>query len=337
MTFDALLLLSFGGPEHPDDVLPFLRNVTRGRNVPDERLAEVAEQYALFGGRSPINDQCRALKSAIEADLAASGLDLPVYWGNRNWHPFLADTVEQMAADGIERALVFVTSAFGSYSGCRQYREDLAGATESVGDRAPELTKLRLYFNHPGFIEPLAENLSRSLAASTEATGDRAIVFTAHSIPTSMAAGCDYESQLVEAARLVATAAGATDRWDVVYQSRSGPPAIPWLEPDVNDHLADLADRGVERVVIVPLGFVSDHMEVMFDLDTQARETAARLGLSFTRVPTVGTDPRFVAMVRQLIEERLADGPRLVIGTQAAWPDLCPADHCPPPARRPAG
>ena len=272
------MVLSFGGPEGPHDVMPFLRNVVRGRNVPDERLAEVAEQYHRFGGRSPINDHCRALVAAIETELASHGHDLPVYWGNRNWLPYVTDTVARMGQDGVRRALVFTTSTFGSYSGCRQYREDLARARETVGPTAPELRKLRLFYNHPGFIEPMAERLR---AARPDADGAaHRFVFTAHSIPTAMAASCSYEAQLREAAQLVMDEAGWPDRpFDLAYQSRSGPPHIPWLEPDINDHLEALAapGAGVDSVTVVPIGFVSDHMEVMFDLDTQAAETAARL------------------------------------------------------------
>jgi ferrochelatase len=351
----ALLVLSFGGPEGPDDVLPFLRNVTRGRNVPDERLAEVAEQYALFGGRSPINDQCRQLVAAVRQRLVGLGWDLPVYWGNRNWHPFLADTVATMADDGITEAVVLATSAFGSYSGCRQYREDLDRAAAEVGSRSPTLTKLRLFYNHPGFIEAQAERLGLAMGQAVRLAGaqslipesgpplpaDTRLVFTAHSIPTSMADGCDYVAQLTEAARLVTMAAGLVDRagapasHDLVFQSRSGPPAVPWLEPDINDHLAMVAAAGVSRVVVVPLGFVSDHMEVVFDLDTQARATADRLGLELVRVPTVGTHPRFVALITDLVDEQFRGATRLAVGTDDPWPDQCPAGHCPPPARRP--
>jgi len=343
---DALLLLSFGGPERPEDVMPFLRNVTRGRNVPDERLAVVAEQYELFGGRSPINDQCRDLKAAVEADFVANGIDLPIYWGNRNWHPLLAETVAAMEADGVTRALVFVTSAFGSYSGCRQYREDLAAAATTVGPSAPRLDKLRLYFNHPGFIEPMADNVTtaldtvRATHAHSSADGPVRLVFTAHSIPTSMAAGCDYEAQLRDAAHLVVTAAGlepgSDGDYDLVFQSRSGPPTVPWLEPDINDHLATLAAHGTDRVVVIPIGFISDHMEVRFDLDTQAAQTAADLGITMVRAATVGTDHRFVAMIRALVSERLTGAERLALGPLGPWPDDCPADHCPPPRPRPA-
>ena len=334
MTYDALLLLSFGGPEQPDDVMPFLRNVTRGRNVSDERLAVVAQQYEQFGGRSPINDQCRALLAAIESDFAENDLDLPVYWGNRNWQPYVADTVAQMADDGITNALVFVTSAFGSYSGCRQYRENLAAAAETVGPRAPGLTKLRLFYNHPGFIEPMTRNLLDALATGPAETR---IVFTAHSIPESMAEGCDYVEQLHDAASLILEAAGRdAEAYDLVFQSRSGPPSIPWLEPDVNDHLEQLAADGHAHTHLVPLGFVSDHMEVLFDLDTQAAATAERLGMGLTRVSTVGTDPRFVSMIRELVHERLNEAPRLSLGSQGPWPDDCKPGHCPAPARRPA-
>ncbi len=336
--YDAVLILSFGGPEQPEDVLPFLRNVTRGRNVPDERLAEVAEQYQLFGGRSPINDQCRALIGALQDELTASRPDLPIYWGNRNWHPLLTDTVARMAADGIRRALVFATSAFGSYSGCRQYREDLERAREVVGPEAPELQKLRLFYNHPGFVEPMADNLRRTIDADPARTdpATHRIVFTAHSIPVSMGRSCDYPAQLTEAAGLVMAEAGLDSRpWDLVYQSRSGPPSVPWLEPDVNDHLVALADEGVAGATLVPIGFVSDHMEVLFDLDTQAAATAAARGLALSRASTVGTDPRFVTMIRQLIEEQVAAAPRLWVGDDGPWPDRCPDGHCLAP-RRPA-
>lgn len=328
---DAVLVLSFGGPEQPEDVMPFLRNVTRGRNVPEARLAEVAEQYARFGGRSPINDQCRALVAALEAELRAAGDDLPVYWGNRNWTPYLTDTVARMAGDGIGRAAVFVTSAFGSYSGCRQYREDLAKAAAAVGPAAPRLDKLRLYYNHPGFIEPMAANLTATIGPPLP---DRhRLIFTAHSIPRSMAAACSYEAQLDEAARLVLERAGFDPDYDVVYQSRSGPPSVPWLEPDINDHLLDLAARGYRGATLIPVGFISDHMEVMFDLDTQAAETAAAAGLALRRVPTVGTDPRFVTMIRELVDERRYGRPRLFLGPDGPWPDTCPDGHCAPPAR----
>ena len=337
--YDAVLLLSFGGPEHPDDVMPFLRNVTRGRNVPDDRLAVVATQYERFGGRSPINDQCRALLRALGDELEGTRSRLPLYWGNRNWQPYLADTVAEMAADGVEKALVFVTSAFGSYSGCRQYRQDLEQAREKVGPDAPVLQKLRLYYNHPGFIQPMADNLRRAMTTggppgpSDAGAPSQRVVFTAHSIPESMAAVCSYRAQLQEAAGLTMAAAGLEGRpFDLVFQSRSGPPSMPWLEPDINDHLAELHRRGVGGVTVVPIGFTSDHMEVMFDLDTQASATAAELGLDFVRIPTVGTAPRFVAMIRELIDEQLHAAPKLHLGSDGPWPDDCPANHCIPAA-----
>ncbi|MEE6256964.1 ferrochelatase [Plantactinospora sonchi] len=346
MSYDAVVLISFGGPERPDDVLPFLQNVTRGRNVPPERLAEVAEHYRHFGGVSPINQQNRELLAAIRADFAAHGLDLPVYWGNRNWHPMLADTVAQLRDDGVRSALGFVTSAYAGYSSCRQYLEDIAAARAAVGPDAPRVDKLRQYWDHPGFVEPHADAVAAALA--TLAPGRRAttrLVFTAHSIPVSMAAtagpdGGRYEAQLRETAALVAAAAAPDLRHDLVWQSRSGPPQVPWLEPDINDHLRSLVDEGVTSVVVSPIGFVSDHLEVVWDLDTEAADTAKQLGLDFVRAGTPGTDPRFVAMVRELVLERLdpanavprrlagsSDGPRL-----PAW-DTCGVDCCQPPRR----
>jgi ferrochelatase len=339
--YDALLLLSFGGPEGPDDVLPFLENVVRGRGVPRERLLEVAEHYGHFGGVSPINAQNRALLAAVRAELAAHGPDLPVYWGNRNWHPYVEDAVAAMRADGVRRALVFVTSAYTSFSGCRQYQDDLARARAAVGEDAPELEKLRHYFNHPGFVAANADAVRAALATLPEPDGAR-LVFTAHSIPESMEAasgpgGHLYSAQLREASRLVAEAVrGPGAPFDLVWQSRSGPPSVPWLEPDVNDHLAALADRGVAAVVVSPVGFVSDHVEVLWDLDEEAALTAGKLGLGFARAATVGTDPRFVAMVRELVAERLDPAaPRLALGPLGPSHDRCPVGCCPAP-RRPA-
>ena len=327
--YDALCLLSFGGPEGPDDVMPFLRNVTAGRNVPDERLAVVAEQYEQFGGRSPINDQNRALIDALRGEFDANGIDLPIYFGNRNWEPYLPDTVQQMADDGVQRALVLVTSAFSSYSGCRQYRQDLERAAAHVGDAAPATEKLRLYYNHPGFIDAVVARIGE-----VHRPGAR-IVFTAHSIPLSMSQWCEYEPQLNEMAALVATRVGA--EWDLAFQSRSGPPQMPWLEPDINDHLKALADLGVTDVTLVPLGFVSDHMEVAFDLDLQAAETASDVGIDMRRAPTVGTHPAFVAGLRQLVEEKISDGEVMWVGDAGPWPDPCPADHCLAPPGTPSG
>jgi ferrochelatase len=335
--YDALILVSFGGPEKRDDVLPFLENVLRGRNVPRERMLEVAEHYYHFDGVSPINAQNRALIEALRQELASAGVDLPIYWGNRNWHPLLPETVRQMRDDGIRRALAFFTSAFSSYSGCRQYRENVAAAREAVGAGAPEIEKLRSFFNHPGFLEPMAEQTGRALGKiPTELRGAARIVFTAHSIPSSMAAGCRYEAQLGEASRLVAEMCGHP-AFDVVYQSRSGPPTQPWLGPDIGDHLRALATQGVRDVVVVPIGFISDHMEVMFDLDYEAQHIADEVGIAMQRVPTVGTHPRFVRMIRELIQERLTESPeRLTLGSMGPSHDFCAVDCCPAPQRPPA-
>ncbi len=327
--YDAILLVSFGGPEAPEDIVPFLENVTRGRGIPRERLEQVGAHYHLFGGRSPINDQCRELLAALRPALADAGVDLPVYWGNRNWAPMLQDTVQQMADDGIRHASAFVTSATSSHSGCRQYRENILAACEAV-DGAPSIDKIRQYYDHPGFIEPMVDNVRAAL--STVPQGSR-LVFTAHSIPTSMASTSDYEAQLREASRLIA-AAVEHDTWDLVWQSRSGPPQVPWLAPDINDHLGELAtDGSAPGVVIVPVGFISDHMEVMYDLDSQAAATAERLGLPFARAATVGVDPRFVSAIVELIEERRSDAPKRALGRLEVRPDQCREGCCPAPQR----
>lgn len=327
--FDAILVVSFGGPEGMDDVIPFLENVTRGRNVPRERLEEVAHHYELFGGVSPINAQNRALIAALRQELNAHGIELPVYFGNRNWDPFLADALQEMAGDGIERALAFFTSAYSSYSGCRQYREDLANAQQAVGPRAPEVLKTRMFFNHPGWIEANADHV-RAALAQVPAGREAHVAFTAHSIPLAMAQSCRYEDQLRESARLVAEAVGAADT-ALVYQSRSGPPHVPWLEPDILDHLHALAERGMTDVVVSPIGFVSDHLEVLFDLDVEARTTAAELGLNLVRAASASTHPVFIAMIRELIEERLGlASSRSAVGRFAASHDVCPVDCCLP-------
>ena len=330
-TYDALLLVSFGGPEGPDDVMPFLENVLRGRNVPRERMLEVAEHYQHFGGVSPINGQNRALIDALRKEFDAQGPTLSIYWGNRNWHPMLTDTIQQMADDGIQRALAFVTSAFSSYSGCRQYREDIARAQAQVGVRAPQIDKLRMFFNHPGFIEAVADRLESAIEDyDAERRARAAYVFTAHSLPRAMAAGCRYVEQLRESCRLVAERAGIKD-WNLVYQSRSGPPSQPWLDPDVCDYLKQLAIDEVQDVVIVPIGFVSDHMEVLFDLDTEAQQVCQRLGCQMIRVATPGTHPAFVGMIRDLIVERMMKTPqRACLGTLGPSHDVCPEDCCPP-------
>jgi protoporphyrin/coproporphyrin ferrochelatase len=306
---DAVLLLSFGGPEGPEEVRPFLENVTRGRGVPAERLDEVAQHYLHFGGVSPINRCNRELIAAIKRALNSAELNLPVYFGNRNWDPMVEDTVAVMAADGVRRALVFATSAWGGYSGCRQYLEDIARARAAIGPPAPELIKLRQFFDHPLFVAACADALRSARGPAGPAAR---VVFTAHSVPVAADAaaglpeegGHRYSRQVAEAARLVAAAAGV-DSYDVVWQSRSGPPQMSWLEPDVLDHLDALRAQGVAGVVVAPIGFVSDHLEVLWDLDHEAREHAAALGMGFTRAATPGTDPRFAEMVVELVAEQV--------------------------------
>lgn len=332
--YDALLLVSFGGPEQPADVLPFLENVTRGRNVPRERLLEVAEHYYHFGGKSPINDQCRELLSALRKELDKHGLKLPLYWGNRNWHPLLPDALRRMREDGVRHALAFVTSAYSSYSGCRQYRENIAAAQAEVGEGAPEIEKLRVFFNHPSFIEAVADCLHQALAhfSAHELASVRFLV-SAHSVPCSLAESSDYERQLRETARLVAEAVGFSE-WDLVFQSRSGPPSQPWLGPDILDHLRHLHSQGVRNVLLAPLGFLSDHLEVLYDLDVEAKNLARQLGLKLVRAATVGTHPAFVRMIRQLIAERVSPSePKLAIGRFGVTPDACAVDCCCAPQR----
>ena len=332
-----MIVVSFGGPDGHDDVLPFLENVLRGRNVPRERMLEVAEHYHHFGGRSPINEQNLALIAALRGELDRRGPRLPVYWGNRNWHPFLPDTLRRMADDGVRRALAFVTSGYSSYSGCRQYRENIAAARAEVGDRAPEIDKIRVFFNHPGFVGPAAENLRTALAACGAAPADVPVLFTAHSIPIAMADTCRYVAQLQETARLVAAEAAAST-WRLVYQSRSGPPSQPWLEPDVCDAIRDIHAAGGREVVVAPIGFISDHMEVLYDLDTEAADLCRTLDMHMVRAATVGTAPAFVSMVRDLIAERAWSLPdRPALGCLPASHDVCPLDCCPAPVmRRPA-
>jgi protoporphyrin/coproporphyrin ferrochelatase len=334
LPYDAVVVVSFGGPEGPDDVRPFLEHVTRGRGVPPARLREVARHYERFGGTSPINKATEALADALRAELAGRGLHQRVYWGNRHWHPFLEATLGRMASDGVRRALAFATSAFSSHSSCRQYLDDIASARAEVGDLAPEVAKLRVFYNHPGFIEAVArltrEHLGQ-LPGSLRA--DAELIFSAHSIPLSMAACCDYQVQLEEAAGLVAERLDEPHRWSVAYQSRSGPPTVPWLEPQVEDELQHLADCGAGSVALVPIGFVADHMEVLYDLDTVALAQASSLGLSAVRVPTVGTAPEFVAMIGELVEERVTGTPsRAVLGRLGQRPDDCPPGCCLAPA-----
>ena len=306
---EAILIVSFGGPEGPDDVMPFLRNVTRGRGISDSRLASVAEHYHLFGGVSPINQCNRDLIAALVDELSGRGVDVPVYWGNRNWTPMLADTVAQMRDDGIARAVGFVTSAFGSYSGCRQYAEDIERARATVGPDAPVIHKLPPFWDQEGFLSAMADHL----AAARRAEPAAPVVFTAHSIPDTMAATAPYVSQLNQACHQVAARTGASE-WSLAYQSRSGPPQVPWLTPDIGDELERLAAAGADAVIVVPIGFVADHMEVIYDLDTEARQRADLLDLRFTRVPTVGTHPAFVRMIADLV--------------LAPVPPPCPADCC---------
>ena len=336
-TYDALLLVSFGGPERSEDVLPFLENVVRGKRVPRERLLEVAEHYQHFGGASPINDQVRQWMRLLEPRLQAAGVHLPLYWGNRNWHPLLTDTIRQMADQGIRRALAWVTSAYSSYSGCRQYREDIQAACDVVGSRAPQIDKIRVFYNHPGFIEAQVARLREALAELP--ADDRRptwVFYTAHSLPQSMADRCQYVQQLEETCRLVSERVGLP-RYRLVYQSRSGPPKQAWLEPDVCEAIERLqADEGPCGLVIVPIGFLSDHVEVLFDLDVEARAAAERCQLPMVRAATVGPHTAFVQMIRDLFLERLEPGrPRSVAGRYGPHPDVCPVDCClpgPPPA-----
>ncbi|MFD7921858.1 ferrochelatase [Streptomyces sp. NPDC059740] len=370
--YDALLLLSFGGPEGPEDVVPFLENVTRGRGIPRERLREVGQHYFLFDGVSPINAQNRELLAALRTAFDEAGVDLPVHWGNRNWAPYLTDTLREMTRDGHRRVAVLATSAYASYSGCRQYRENLAEALNTLaaeGLRPPRVDKLRHYFDHPGFVEPMVDGVVAALAElPAEARAGAHLAFTTHSIPTAAAdtsgtpaqhtsggAGGAYVAQHLQVARLVVEAVrertGTAYPWQLVYQSRSGAPHIPWLEPDICDHLEELHGQGVPGVVMAPIGFVSDHMEVKYDLDTEARAKAAELGLPVARSATVGADPRFAGAVLDLLLERAeaeraaaqdATEPaagavrRCALGELGPSHDVCPVGCCPARTPRPA-
>lgn len=341
-SYDALLVVSFGGPDQSEDVLPFLENVLRGRNVPRERLLEVAEHYYHFGGRSPINDQNRALIAALEKELAEHGPRLPIYWGNRNWHPLLPDILRQMKADGVRRALAFVTSAFSSYSSCRQYRENIAAAQTEVGAGAPQVDKLRAFFNHSGYIQPMIEHTRAAIEKIPADDRQNAeLIFTAHSIPLAMAITSQYENQLREASRLVAAGVGRTE-WTLAYQSRSGSPQQPWLEPDVGDFISSRHENSnIHDAVVVPIGFISDHMEIVYDLDTELRERCDQLGINMIRASTVGTHRHFVRMIRELIVERISDSPeRAALGSLGPSHDTCPVDCCayaPSPSGRGSG
>lgn len=340
MGYDAFLLLSFGGPEGPDDVMPFLRNVTRGRGIPEERLAAVAEHYMHFGGVSPINEQCRELIAALGKQFAADDIGLPIYWGNRNWQPYLTDTLAQMRADGVTSALAFVTAAYGGYSACRQYLEDIDRARAELGDGAPVVDKIRQFHDHPGWITSHGEAVATALSElPPERRSSTRLVFTAHSVPLSAAAAAGpdggnhrYENQLRETCALVAEAVAPEVSWDLVWQSRSGPPQVPWLEPDINDHLAAIAADGVTSVVVSPIGFVSDHLEVIWDLDNEAAVTAARLGLDYVRAATPGTHPAFVGMIAELVRERTEGATPRKLGTVPDW-DTCRPGCCTLPAR----
>jgi protoporphyrin/coproporphyrin ferrochelatase len=329
--YDAILVVGFGGPERREDVMPFLENVTRGRNVPRERLLGVAEHYDHFGGRSPLNDQVRTLIAALKPELINRRIERPIYWGNRNWLPFLADTMRQMTNDGIRRALGLVLAAYSSYSSCRQYLEDIARAQSAVESNAPHVDKIRVFYNHPGFIEANADHLRAALAEVPADRRDAAhVVFTAHSIPVSMARNCRYEQQLRETSRLVCERLAISDsRYGLAYQSRSGRPGDPWLEPDIGDDLTTLKSQGVRDVVVLPIGFLSDHVEVLYDLDVEAQDKSRELGLAMVRAATVGIHPAFVRMLADLIEERLSDRPAEAVGKDGSSHDLCPADCCP--------
>jgi protoporphyrin/coproporphyrin ferrochelatase len=330
VAYDSILIVSFGGPEKPEDVMPFLENVLRGKNVPRERMLEVAEHYQHFGGVSPINAQCRSLIEALRKELDAHAIDLPIYWGNRNWTPMLDDTLREMGEKGHKRAIAYFTSMFSCYSGCRQYRENLTAARERVGPTAPEVDKLRMAYNHPGFIEPQAELLGVKLNEIPLADKSNVpLLFCAHSIPMSMADHSRYQAQLLEACKLVADMAGHP-RWELVFQSRSGPPQQPWLEPDVCDRIEELnSTEPITDIVIQPIGFISDHMEVLFDLDEEAAQLCREKGIRVHRVSTVGTHPRFVSMIRELIVERMTPGSnRPSLGQYGPSHDVCPKDCC---------
>jgi ferrochelatase len=335
MNYDAILVVSFGGPESREDVIPFLENVLRGRNIPRERMLAVAEHYYHFEGKSPINQQTRELIAALEAELERNGPKLPIYWGNRNWHPLLPETLRQMKKDGIQRALAFVTSAYSSYSGCRQYREDIARARSEVGAGEPEVEKLRAFFNHPAFIEATVERVGDALRAVPEGARENVqIVYLAHSIPVSMADSSDYMKQLEEVRGLVSGALGQKN--DVlVYQSRSGAPGQPWLEPDILDYLRRVeAENLASALVLAPIGFISDHMEVVYDLDVEARKLCDSLGLPMTRARTVGVHPKFIGMIRELILERVNPGSeRRALGSLGPRADVCAENCCPAPRR----
>jgi len=326
--YQAFLLVSFGGPEGPDDVMPFLQNVLKGKNVPQARMQEVAQHYLHFDGVSPINEQNRRLITALGKEFDAHGIELPIYFGNRNWHPLLEETLRQMRADGVTSAVAFFTSLFSCYSGCRQYRENIFEAQQAIGAGAPHVEKVRMPFNHPRFIAAAADRVRQACEQLAPPPGSQfQLLFTAHSIPQSMADGCNYEVQLNESCRLVAESLRIAN-WKLVFQSRSGPPQQPWLEPDICDHLQQVKEIGLEQVIIMPIGFVSDHMEVMFDLDVEARDMCSELGIRMVRAASVGTHPEFVAMIRDLVLERAFETERVTTGKLPASHDVCPRNCC---------
>ncbi len=340
--YDAVLLLSFGGPEGPDDVVPFLENVTRGRGVPRERLEEVAEQYLRFGGRSPINDQNRALLAGLRAELDRRGHELPLHWGNRNWVPYVEDVVGELTDAGHRRVLALSTSAYSSYSACRQYLEDIERAQAAVRDSGrepPAIDKVRPYWNHPGFVLAMVERVHAALESLAPDDRNRArLVFTAHSVPLAMAETSDYQLQLRDEASLIAERVVVPSvrdgaGWDLVYQSRSGPPQVPWLEPDVVDHLRALRQRGEDVVLLVPIGFTSDHMEVVYDLDAQAAEAARSMGMTMVRAGTVGTHPLFLRGLVDVLDEHLVGATPVALGSLGPRVNPCRAGCCPAPAR----
>lgn len=336
--YDALLLVSFGGPERREDVIPFLENVLRGKPVPRERMLEVAEHYYHFDGVSPINSQCREFIAALRTELDTAGITLPIFWGNRNWHPLLSDTLREMGQQGIRRALAIFTSAYSSYSGCRQYRENIIAARDDVGPTAPEIDKVRVFYNHPQFIAANVDRLRDAMAQlPADHAGQATIFFTAHSIPMSMASNCNYVQQLTETCRLVTEALGwPADRWQLVYQSRSGRPQDPWLEPDIGDALRAWHTHGGKTAVVAPVGFLSDHMEVLFDLDYEVADLCRELGITMVRAATVGCHPQFISAIRDLIQERLSGREdRAAIGAFGPSHDVCPSNCCLYPTGRP--
>ena len=330
LKYDALLLVSFGGPEGIDDVIPFLERVLKNRKVPRARMLEVAEHYYHFKGISPINEQNRALIRALEQELTKRNLELPIYWGNRNWHPLLGDTINQMARDGIKKVLAFVTSGYSSYSNCRQYLENIEEALVETGNENLVIDKIRPFFHHPGFLETMVSRVNTALHQIPEENLNQThFLYTAHSIPESMAQGCAYKAQLEDISRLISQNVGAT-KWALTFQSRSGSPSQAWLGPDVIDYIKMIhANQSIQNIVIIPVGFVSDHMEVVYELDVEVRSCCEELDIHMVRVETAGTHPRFVEMVVELIQERQSNSiERPSVGELAPCPDYCSIDFC---------